>query len=1253
MATQKNHRTPHLGRLGIAILENLVKPVLGDEAIKEIKSPLIAKEEEEAVAHALEKAEQQFTSRYEDTEVGQAIINLPLATLPSIRQVVCEFYTRPNDTRLPQLLRDRLANDFPNWSVTRIDGAVTAYLKILREELVNISSEIREKLRTIATLAMQSDMARMAIGIEHIEAILERIAQGKYTEADIAELRRIVIVKREENIVQLGKYSVPITEGKDFHIGDRIYRGIDAEAIRQVLQSLQPSIHLNVNFQSVPADRPKSEGDSEPRKDDSKPSNIEWEARDHKLLRNYLQRCKKHNFHQMKRLDASDENQVREHLISSGLAGIRDGRTYLTYAGALLCCRWERLPRDTFHVHVKFQQSSELEELPEELFGSVLYLYDELYKRIKPLFERRMGSPNVRDKFGAESKVFEYPPAAIVETLANFLIHRDYSLDDIGFITVYPDRVEFMNPGQSEIPPDELMKATGPLRPVYKRNQRLIEAMNKAGLNQREGGGIFRIRRALEQNGSYLSDGSLGLSIRNDEVNNRFILTIFKRIPKQRISPQLGGVPPLPRLLIGRDQDLGNLKARLATMAREPTSLTRQMLIATRGWPGVGKTALVAALAHDPEMASVFPDGVLWVSLGQNPNLLSELATWGRALGSADLLQVRTLEEASARLRALLRDKRMLLVIDDLWEVQHAIPFMIGGRNCATIITTRVSQVANDLAPTPNDIYRLAELTEASALELLRALAPTVVDQYPIESRELVKELEGLPLAIQVAGHLLNVEASYGFGVPDLMRELREGQKLLEARVPADRLGLANETIPTVAVLLQRSTDRLDSVERNCFASLGSFAPAPATFDLAAMKAVWQVEDPEPIARRLIERGLLEPVPAANRFQIHALLVIHAMSILAQKSTKTSLGNAHFRFAKYYQSRLREANLLYIKGGEAIEQARIFFDIDWPNLQTGQAWAAIHASQDEEVARLCSDYADEGIYLLDLRRGPRERIVWLEAALFAARKLNDRATEGRHLINLGGTYWSLGEVHRAIEFYEQALIVSREIGDRRGEANALGNLGIAHAVLGETRHAIELYEQQLKIAQEIGDRIGEGTALGNLGLDYSELGDAYRAIHLQEKALSIAREIGDRRGESNALGNLGNAYVGLNEPRRAIELYQQAITIDREIGDYRGEGADLVNLGATYAALGELQRAIELYKQALEIHRVIENPRGEADSLWDMSLALHQLGDQAQAIAHAEEALKIYEQIEDPRAQSVRRQLKVWQDKDLKHAESL
>jgi hypothetical protein len=339
-----------------------------------------------------------------------------------------------------------------------------------------------------------------------------------------------------------------------------------------------------------------------------------------------------------------------------------------------------------------------------------------------------------------------------------------------------------------------------------------------------------------------------------------------------------GSVPPRPSLMIGRDDDIRALKERLSIPSDAKASL--QVLTAIKGWPGVGKTTVASALAYDPELAKVFPDGVLWTSLGQNPIILSEMAAWGRALGTEEILKAKSVEEAKSLLAGLLRNRRMLLIIDDVWKDEDAVPFMVGGLDCATLITTRLDGVASALAPMATNVYRLKVLKDEDALELLRRLAPSVVKQHPKECLVLVQELEGLPLALQVAGRLLNTEASYGFGVTELIDELREGAKLLEATSPADRINLVTETTPTIAALLHKSLDRLDETTRDCYAYLGVFAPKPATFDMNAMKYIWKTDDPKPVIKTLIDRGLLEFLPELGRYQMHALLVMLAKTLL-------------------------------------------------------------------------------------------------------------------------------------------------------------------------------------------------------------------------------------------------------------------------------------------------------------------------------------------------------------------------------------
>ena len=333
-------------------------------------------------------------------------------------------------------------------------------------------------------------------------------------------------------------------------------------------------------------------------------------------------------------------------------------------------------------------------------------------------------------------------------------------------------------------------------------------------------------------------------------------------------------LPPLPPLVIGRAKQLDEIKGRIGIGSDGQRSIT-----VIQGWPGVGKSTVVAKLAHDPEVSRRFPDGILWASLGETPNLLGELFTWVEALIPGKSARPRNLDDVRVQLTSVLRDRRVLLILDDVWQVEHAFPFRVGGQQCAMVMTSRLNDVTVALAPTAGDIYRLPVLSEEAGLELLGELAPETLAQEPEAAHELVRDLEGLPLAIHVAGRLLHNEARLGWGLTDLLAELRSGATLLKAPAPSDMHPVGNSASPTVAALLTRSTDLLDEETCRRFAFLGLFVPKPATFDLEAMAVAWDVEDPHQTARLLVNRGLLEPV-SSGRFQMHALLVMHARSLL-------------------------------------------------------------------------------------------------------------------------------------------------------------------------------------------------------------------------------------------------------------------------------------------------------------------------------------------------------------------------------------
>jgi hypothetical protein len=328
-------------------------------------------------------------------------------------------------------------------------------------------------------------------------------------------------------------------------------------------------------------------------------------------------------------------------------------------------------------------------------------------------------------------------------------------------------------------------------------------------------------------------------------------------------------LPPSPPLVVGRDTDLEALKERVLRAGSRTV---------VRGWPGVGKTTTVLALVRDPEIEAAFPDGVLWASLGETPDPVAELLAWSAALGSP--LTPATLPDAIDRVRDLLRDRRALLIVDDVWTIDAALAFAVAGSECATLYTTRFADLTRELAQEASDVYLLAQLADDEALALFTRLAPTAVAADPDAVRKLVEDLEGLPLALRVAARLLEVESAIGWSIEDLLTELATGTRLLQERAPEDRFDPVTGTLPSVSALLRQSTDRLDEETRDRFAFLGAFAPKPATFDLEAMEAIWLVDDARPTARSLADRGLLEPLIGTGRFQLHAVLALHAKSLL-------------------------------------------------------------------------------------------------------------------------------------------------------------------------------------------------------------------------------------------------------------------------------------------------------------------------------------------------------------------------------------
>jgi hypothetical protein len=116
---------------------------------------------------------------------------------------------------------------------------------------------------------------------------------------------------------------------------------------------------------------------------------------------------------------------------------------------------------------------------------------------------------------------------------------------------------------------------------------------------------------------------------------------------------------------------------------------------------GFGKTTLAQKLCFDKRVRKTYPDGILWVTMGE------EVTEDGRLAKLRDLIRwwtekevpaFQTVEAVSAALRRVLENSRVLIVLDNVWNVADLIPFKGLGKESALLITTRVADLLPERA---------------------------------------------------------------------------------------------------------------------------------------------------------------------------------------------------------------------------------------------------------------------------------------------------------------------------------------------------------------------------------------------------------------------------------------------------------------------------------------------------------------------------------------------------------------------------
>ncbi|WP_448612212.1 NB-ARC domain-containing protein [Geodermatophilus sp. URMC 60] len=338
--------------------------------------------------------------------------------------------------------------------------------------------------------------------------------------------------------------------------------------------------------------------------------------------------------------------------------------------------------------------------------------------------------------------------------------------------------------------------------------------------------------------------------------------------PPARLGGVRGAWPQLPPHHVPRPE----LQERLWQALHEPTD-GQPCRVGVCGMGGSGKSVLAAALGWDSAVRRRFPDGLAWVRLDpptgdtaarpssliqKQQELIAKLNGDGAVAG-----QLATVEQGRDRLAEVLRGRRCLLVIDNVWTTEDVHAFDVLDRRGALVLTTRDAGLARRAGAVEVEV---AELTDEQARQLAAGWARVGTDALPKAAAQTLRLVGNLALGVAT------VAAQAEAGVqrwPEFTNRLRAAD-LAALQVPFP--GYPHQTL---LAALQLGLDCLGPSERQRYRELAVFAgrgPVPRS----VVEALWTPSGMSGAAissllTTLQERALLSRDPVTDRIDLHDL----------------------------------------------------------------------------------------------------------------------------------------------------------------------------------------------------------------------------------------------------------------------------------------------------------------------------------------------------------------------------------------------
>jgi predicted ATPase/class 3 adenylate cyclase/Tfp pilus assembly protein PilF len=696
------------------------------------------------------------------------------------------------------------------------------------------------------------------------------------------------------------------------------------------------------------------------------------------------------------------------------------------------------------------------------------------------------------------------------------------------------------------------------------------------------------------------------------------------------------GLPAERDAFVGRHETMLELARRLDDGAR---------LVSVLGIGGSGKTRFVRQFAW--RSLGEFPGGAWFCDLAQARSVDGIVHAVAAALdvppGKDDpIVQLGN---------AIAGRGRCLIILDNFEQVSRHAEETLGcwlNRTSAAqfVVTTR------DVLGLPGEqTVALPPLPHGDAVTLFLRRCESAKDDFlatPEDKsaiEELVKLLDGLPLAIELAAARIRVMSP-----KSLLARMSERFRILASS------GGRRDRQATLRATFDWSWDLLSVSERAALAQLSVFEggftleSAEAVLDLSVYAdAAWSTDTVQSLLNKsFIRQGIGE------RFDLLVSVHEYAAEHLRTEgrfpgSGPAGLKSAERRHSAYFAglgeqraiaNRFVETDNLVAACRRAVANSAVEHVVG----ALEGAWAALQLRgpmrAGVELASLALATPQLGVAAqariervagkaLEASGGKLEARTHFDAALALARKTKDRRCEAQVLHDLGYLNESEGRMDEARTYFEAALALASQIDEPAIECLAQNGLGSLSEAQGQMDRARDHFEAALAIARRLRDRRREGRILANMGVLHLEQGRVDEGRALYEAALAMAREVGDRQWEGNTLCNLGLLHQLEGRMPEARAELEGALALAREMGNPRLECVVLCNLGIVFESLDLLEQARSNFELALAIARELRDQRSEGQSLGYLALVEAKQGRVGEAREHLDKGEQLLKAVSD------------------------